>query len=102
MSLVRNENYVNIQGWMINELNLKDNDLMVYSIIYGFTQDGTSWFTGSRQYLADWCQCTRQGIDKNLKNLIDNDLIIKEKMPTGGICRYKCNPKYFPVIQSRK
>lgn len=30
---VNNENYVNIQGWMINELNLKSNELIVYAII---------------------------------------------------------------------
>ena len=38
MSKIKNENYVVIQGWMVNELNLKGNDLMVYAIIYGFTQ----------------------------------------------------------------
>ena len=57
--------YINIQAWMRTELDLKGNDLLVYAIIYGFSQDGDSKFSGSLQYLADWCGCTKQGILKN-------------------------------------
>ena len=28
MSEVKNENYISIQGWMVNELNLKGNELL--------------------------------------------------------------------------
>ena len=48
------ENYITIQGWMRTELELKGNDLMVYAIIYGFSQSESNRFTGSLQYLADW------------------------------------------------
>ena len=73
--MIKNESYVSIQGWMVTELGLSGNDLMVYAIIYGFCQDGMSTFRGSRQYLADWCGCTVRGIQKNLNNLMEKGLI---------------------------
>ena len=74
---MNNNNFITIQGWMVNELNLKGNDLLVYAIIYGFSQTEGQFFTGSLQYLADWTNSTKQGIQKNLKNLIDKGLIQK-------------------------
>jgi hypothetical protein len=95
--MIKNENYITIQGWMINKLNLSGNNLLVYAIIYGFTQDGNHWFKGSRQYLADWCGSSRQGIDKNLKTLLTKNLIIKRELHKGDICEYKCNPEFFSI-----
>ena len=46
MAIIKNENFILIQGWMINNLKLSGNDLLVYAIIYGFTQDGEQWFEG--------------------------------------------------------
>lgn len=95
--MIKNENYITIQGWMINELHLKGNDLMVYAIIYGFSQEENSWFTGSRQYLADWCNSTIRGIQKNLQSLIDKGLIIKEDMVINNVkfCKYKAVSEFY-------
>jgi DNA-binding MarR family transcriptional regulator len=82
---VEDTNYLTIQGWMRTKLNLTGNDLLVYAIIYGATQDGESKFTGSLQYLADWCGATKQGIQKNLKNLLDKGLIKKESRDFNGM-----------------
>ena len=35
---VREDNYFAVQGWMVTELKLKGNALMLYAIIYGFSQ----------------------------------------------------------------
>ena len=88
--MIQNDNYVNIQGWMRNKLELKGNDLIVYAIIYSFSQDGESKFEGSLQYLADWCGATKQGIQKNLKNLLEAGLIKKEtkKSSKGNLVSY--------------
>ena len=75
---MNNNNFVTIQGWMINELDLKGNDLLIYAIIYGFSQTEGQYFTGSLSYLADWTNSTKQGVQKNLKNLIDKGLIVKQ------------------------
>ena len=87
---MKDENYVVIQGWMRNKLQLKGNDLIVYAIIYSFSQDEESKFEGSLQYLADWCGATKQGIQKNLKNLLDAGLIKKEskKSSKGNLVSY--------------
>ncbi len=74
---VNNENYVNIQGWMINELNLKSNELIVYAIIYGFTQKEGQVFNGGISYIADWINSTRQTAMNVIKSLEEKGIILK-------------------------
>ena len=95
-----NDKYISIQGWMVEELKLKGNDLLVYAIIYGFSQDNESEFTGSLSYLARWCNSTKNGIQKNLKKLIDAKLISKKSTIKNGVkyCSYSCTP-YNRVVQ---
>ena len=105
MSLVNSENYITIQGWMINDLHLSGNSLLVYAIIYGYSQDGESSFKGSLQYLADWCNATKQGIQKNLKELLDRCLISKQEhiINNQKFCEYSCipcNKVAYPMQQS--
>lgn len=90
VSKVQNENYVVIQGWMLNDLKLKGNELIVYAIIYGFTQIEGQLFNGSLQYLADWTNSTKQGVVKNLKSLIEKGLIMKNDKYINGVkfCEY--------------
>ena len=83
--MVNPDNYIVIQGWMISDLKLKGNDLLVYAIIYGFTQDGVHKFTASLQYLADWCNSTKQGIQKNLSNLVEQGLLLKEDYKVNNV-----------------
>ena len=85
---INNDNYVNIQGWMRTKLNLKGNDLLVYALIYGFSQTENQKFTGSLQYIADWCGATKQGILKNIKSLIDKGLIYKEEVGVNSVVYY--------------
>lgn len=90
MSKVNDDNFINIQGWMVSKLKLKGNELLIYAIIYGFTQDGESKFTGSLQYLADWTNSTKQGVMKVLKSLYEKGLIFKEERLVNGVkfCQY--------------
>lgn len=85
MSKVKNENFIAIQGWMVSELGLKGNSLLIYAIIYGFSQAEGQVFTGSLQYLADWTNSTKQGVLKNLKSLIDAGLIGKKEKNINGV-----------------
>ena len=88
--MVKNENYLVIQGWMITELKLKGNELLIYAIIYGFSQNNQH-FTGSHRYLADWCNSTRQGIMKNIESLIKKNLLEKKEIFINNVkfCRYR-------------
>lgn len=90
MSKVKNENYIVIQGWMVNDLKLKGNELMVYAVIYGFSQTENQRFTGSLQYLADWTNSTKQGVIKNLKSLVEKGFIEKEEKKINNVkfCEY--------------
>jgi predicted transcriptional regulator len=83
--------YVTIQGFMRTKLGLSGNDLIVYAIIYGFSQGNQGKFTGSAQYLADWCGSTKRGIYKNLNSLVERGLIIKDEVEKNGIkfCDYR-------------
>lgn len=95
-SKIKDEQYVTIQGWMINKLQLKGNDLLVYAIIYMFSQTESQKFNGSLQYLSDWCNSTKQGIQKNLKNLINKNLIVKNEFYKNDInfCEYYTTKLY--------
>lgn len=76
---------------MIKELNLSGTDLMVYAIIYGFTQDGNLWFGGSLQYLMDWTGSTKQTVISSLKRLVEDGLLEKVETFNGAIknCKYR-------------
>ena len=43
--------YVVIESWMVNDLGLCCNELLVYALVYGFTRDGVSRFYGSSTYI---------------------------------------------------
>lgn len=85
---MKSDNYVVIQGWMCNELNLKGNELLVFALIYGFCQDGTTHFTGSRSYIADTFNITLPTVDKALNSLKDKQLIEVYKDSYNN-CTYK-------------
>ncbi len=74
---MNNENYINIQGWMINELKLKGNELVLYAIIYGFSQDGKSEYYGSVRYISKAMQITPGSASKILNKLIEKKLITR-------------------------
>lgn len=89
-SKVNRDNYIVINGWMLSELKLKGNELLVYACIYGFSQAENQVFNGSLQYLADWTNSTKQGIIKNLKSLEEKGYICKNEKFINGVkfCEY--------------
>ena len=89
-SKVNRDNYIVIQGWMLADLKLKGNELIVYACIYGFSQAENQVFNGSLQYLADWTNSTKQGVIKNLKSLEEKGYIVKTEKYINGVkfCEY--------------
>jgi len=63
---------------------------IVYAIIYGFSKDRRSDFHGSRQYLADWCECSTKTIERALAHLVELRYIVKREEVVNGVkfCRY--------------
>lgn len=93
-SRIKDENYYQIQGWMINRLGLKGVPLNVYAIIYGFSQDGENEYTGSLQYLCDFCGgVSKPTIISALKTLVESEYIFRREEIINGVrfTRYKAN-----------
>ena len=82
--------YIVLQGWMISDLKLKGNELIIYACIYGFSQAENQVFNGSLQYLADWTNSTKQGVVKCLKSLVEKGFVIKTDKVINGVkfCEY--------------
>ena len=82
---------------MRTKLNLKGNELLVYALIYGFSQDGKSWFTGSANYIVEWVGITRQNVMAILKRLVEKELIIKQDKVVNGVklVDYKVNTEMY-------
>ena len=81
---VKENTYVNIQAFMVNDLHLSGNELIVYAVIYGFSQDENSWFVGSRSYLAAWCQTSEKSVTNNIKKLLAKGLLRKRTKTEHG------------------
>ena len=78
--MISDGTYITIQGWMRTDLKLSGNELIVYAIIYGFSQNEQGEFTGSAQYLADWVGCTRRTVMTILNKLVENNFISKTEI----------------------
>lgn len=104
MSKIKDENYYQISGWMVNRLGLKGSELQVFAIIYGFSQDGESKFTGSINYLCDWLGVSRPTAMKTLKELTDREFIIKETEVLNGVTfnHYRVNLPYVANFTGSK
>lgn len=84
-SRVNRDNYIVVNGFMVTDLKLKGNELLIYALIYGFSQAENQKFTGSLQYIADWTNSTRQGVLKAIKSLVEKGLLIKENKNINGV-----------------
>lgn len=83
---IKRSNFVIIQGWMITDLKLKGNQLMIFAVIYGFSQDGESEFTGSISYLREWLGgASKNTITKALNELISQGFIVKRQEDINGV-----------------
>lgn len=96
---IKDENHIVIHGWMVNQLKLKGNELLIYALIYGFSQDEESEFYGSRNYISQWCNVSTKTVTNVLKNLTSKNLIIRTENFIENIClvsyRIKSDGKKF-------
>lgn len=82
--------YIHIEGWMREELDLKGNELLVYALIHGFSQEEQGCFFGSLDYVSRMCGCTRPTAIETLKKLRDRGLIHKRELIENNVklCQY--------------
>ena len=91
MKEINERNYISILPWMVTELGLKGNELIIYAIIHGFSQDNASCFHGSVSYLQAWTLLSYPAVHTILKNLVAKGLLEKQSEDHNGVtlCRYK-------------
>ena len=90
-TIIRSDNHVTIDGWMINELELSGSELIVYGLIWGFSQTENQWCTASQAYIARWANITTRGLIKILNRLEEKGFLIREKntCKKGYECKYR-------------
>ena len=92
---MRNDNFIHIEGWMINDLDLSGNELICYAIIYGFSQDGHSKYMGGLRYLEEWMNVTTPTVLKALSSLMSKGYINKHEVTENKVRRV-----YYSVAQT--
>lgn len=102
--MINDDNYYQVSGWMLNRLGLKSYELQAYAVIYGFTQDGQNWYTGSLAYLSTWLNCSRRTVINTLSSLVEKGLLIKESRIEKGqtVVRYRANLSALDFTEAPK
>ena len=85
MSKVKDQNFFVIHGWMLNQLELKGNELLIYALIYGFSQDGESKFRGSLAYISDFAGCSKSTCSSALNSLVEKGYIVRVTDVVNGV-----------------
>ena len=91
MSKKLKRSHIVLDSWMFNDLELSGPEMIVYAAIYGFSQDGTSMFFGSRDYLATWAGVKTRKIQYILNDLVEKEYIIKFDIPNSKTKGYMAN-----------
>ena len=99
--MLKDENYIHIQAFMVKDLHLKGNELLVYAIIFGFSQTEGQCFNGGLTYLSEFTSSTKQGVIKNLKSLIAKGLIDKKEVIVNNIkfVEYRVTQFNTPLVE---
>ena len=77
---MENHNFYQVQGWMVNNLKLRGNELICYAVIFSFCQDEESKYMGGVKYLQGWMNASEPTVISVLDKLSDKGLI--EAIPT--------------------
>ena len=74
---MKDTDFIYIPGWAVNQLKLKGNELMVYSIIFSYSRDGIQWYQAPAEYLASCVGASVSTVKDCLKKLTDKGLLQK-------------------------
>lgn len=87
-------NYIVIQPWMFSNLKLSGNEAIVFAIVYGFSQDGKSWYRGGSYYIEQTTPFTQRTAKTHLWTLEKMGIIEMQKETVNGVERniYRATP----------
>lgn len=86
----------------MREMGLKGNELIVFAVINGFSQNGNGSFHGNLAALQEMCGiASRQTITDILRSLVDKGLINKTEVTLNGVknISYSVCPKIGQGVQ---
>ena len=84
--------YYKIYDWMINDLKLKGNELLIFALIYSFAENNQAFY-GSYKTIKDRTSIkTDATINNSLKKLVDGGFLEKRKLQNG--VEYNIYKKY--------
>lgn len=66
---IKRTSFFSVQGWMITDLELKGNELLIYAVIHGFSQLDGQTFKGSINYLCDWTNASPKTVSNCIASL---------------------------------
>lgn len=81
---MRKDGYVVVQPWMVTDYNLNGNKLLIYALIWGFSQDEQSCFYGSVSYIVEYFKLSKRAVLNLLAELEKDGLIRKWAEPVNG------------------
>ena len=81
-------------------LGLSGNDLMVFALIYGFSQNGQGCFYGSISYICETCGISKSTTLRILQDLTQRGFLIKKEIYENGLkyVSYKSGVKMTPEV----
>lgn len=93
-------NYIVIQPWMFSNLKLSGNEAIVFAIVYGFSQDGKSWYRGGSYYIEQTTPFTQRTAKTHLWTLEKMGVIEMQKETVNGVDRniYRATPGVEEMI----
>lgn len=93
-------NYIVIQPWMFSNLQLSGNEAIVFAIVYGFSQDGKSWYRGGSYYIEQTTPFTQRTAKTHLWTLEKMGVIEMRKETVNGVERniYRATPGVEEMI----
>ena len=89
---------ITIQGWMVESGLLERNELLIYAIIYSYSQGGQGIYYGKKSYLMRWTGYKIRQVRYILLNLEKKELIKREKMIKSGV-EYVCYSIVYDKIK---
>ncbi len=98
---MKENNYITIPGFLRTRLDLKGSELIITALIYGYSQDGNSWFMGKTGYIAEWAGITDKNVLRILKSLTEKGILEKKEMFVNNKvkrCYYRFN---FECVESQ-
>lgn len=91
---MKENNYITIPGFLRTRLDLKGSELIITALIYGYSQDGNSWFMGKTEYIAEWAGIADKNVLRSLKSLTEKGILEKKEMFVNNKakrCYYRFN-----------